>query len=220
MAMRPQPAVTHFPSSIPPQVTFTLPPHVISPLSGTLGAPASDFAVAFFDADGQFWTTDGVTDAEFDQQTRAVSAYLPRLTCSLALVLPRHRELPYARWLLVPTGRAICALHLHTAARRLEIRISTAGVVLAPAPEGDTGGEGALAALSGCAPCPPSVFFSRLREVGLLLCPTEHDAVPLNFRETIVTRHVVPKDRELEKELHAEVRRGGEWRSASMVKLV
>lgn len=144
---------------------------------------------------------------------------MPRLTCTVALVVPRHRELPYAQWLIVPAGPASCALLLHTANRQLEIRISAAGVVLVPPQAGEAGGEegcaqgDVLGALSGCGPCPPSVLFSRLREAGLFLCPCDHDAIPLNHGEAIVTRHVVPKNETFEKELHAEVRGwgGGLW---------
>jgi len=60
----------------------------------------------------------------YDAASRVVSAYSPRLTTTLALVQPRHREFPYAKWLLVPEGNTACTLLLRTAQREIEVRVN------------------------------------------------------------------------------------------------
>lgn len=198
------------------QISFKLPGHVEAPPHGAIGKGAKggggEYAVAFFDEEARSWITDGVVDAEYDAASHSISAYSPRLTATLALVAPRHREFPFARWLIVPQNHNQCSLFLKTATRSIEMVVSAAGVAIA-AKEGGadaSGGEdgcvvNVLDSLSGGKPCPPSVLFSRLREAGIHLCPSNADAATLNRSEAIVTRHIIPKEDAFEAELHAEV---------------
>ena len=195
----PPPAVI----AAPLKVSFRLPPTVVPPPQGRLGASSAtgagaEYGVALFDETDKLWRTDGVEDAEYDALSRTVSAYVPRLTSTIALVQPRHADLPFRRWLLTPSGPSRCTLLLETARRHTyTLELSASGVALVPSSECPA----ELATLAST-PLAPALLFHRLRDAGVWLCP--HDADAEAFSQDQRPRL---KDPSLEAEVHREASR-------------
>jgi len=169
------------PGSAPPlRISYVIDDSVILPTV----AEAETFHVGYWEEEG--WAQDEVSLVEFIAESRNLSFSSTRLT-SLALLQPTHLELPYKKWILLPSSPTSATLHLSTQRFEMRIDVGANGCTLR-APD-----RPELAALLGVA-MPASKLMLRLRACGINLQPRDEDALKLS--------KVTPKDAALEKALH------------------
>jgi len=132
------------------------------------------------------WKTEGISDVQYDADTKIVSFDTLHLT-SLSLLQPTHLELPYKRWLFAPLGPSAGELHVVTQRFTLHFAITSKGVVLKAPLIPQT------AAMVNVAPMTAPVLLLRLRACGINLCPKDSDAETLE--------RITPKSLELEESI-------------------
>lgn len=190
------------------KVRFTMPKHVIMP-SAPEGddddagkeaeeKPAEDVGppirVAHWDAAKQFWNEEGITEAEYDPDSRLVTFHTSRLT-AMAVVQPRHMHLPFFSWQMVPTKPEETVLSVASQRFTVSIEITPAKVrLLEPRiPE--------LEEMLGV-PMLPAQLLQALARSGLVIDPVEEDAKYVTSAHT--GKNMVPKDREFERQLYLD----------------
>ena len=164
----------------PLRLSYPVPAHVLLPETVQVG---------WWDAEGGAWRTEGVSQVSFDTETRVVSFMSTRLV-SLAVVQPASIEFPYRNWLITPIDLVSCSLVLRTQRHTVHFELSAAGCTLL---------QPRLPELEPLldTPMTPTTLLLRLRDCGINLCPVDGDTAQLSHAQ------LVPKERELERELHA-----------------
>lgn len=100
------------PTNVAPlKVRLTLPPHTVLPREARVG---------WWDAATSSWQEDGVGDVRLDAETRTLGFQTTRLA-GLALLQPRHCDLPYSSWAVTPTSSSSATVRLRAA--RFEVGI-------------------------------------------------------------------------------------------------
>jgi cancer susceptibility candidate protein 1 len=169
-------------SNAPPlRVKCVVPPNVVVP---------SELKMGWWNAGERRWMEDGVSDANFDAESRLLSFHTTQLQ-SIAMIQPRHLDLPVAKWSIRPTGPS-CATFSITGSRfKLDIDIDGENCTLRSPDRSE------FAHLLGVAFTGPGELFQALKACGINMCPINEDAsncsLPSNPGEPIV-----PKDESLE----------------------
>lgn len=85
--------------------------------------------VSLWDPATEKWTSDGITEIVFEQETRKISFYSARLA-AFSITQDRHLDLPYAHWCMRPVGPRLVELSIQASRFELSFVISEDGLRL------------------------------------------------------------------------------------------
>ncbi len=170
-------------SNAPPlRVKCTVPRNVVVP---------AELKMGWWDAKGGRWVQEGVSDATFDEETRLLNFHTTQLQ-SVAMIQPRHLDMPVGKWSIRPTGPSCATFRLTGARFALEIDVDGENCTLRSPnrPEFEH--------LLGEPFVGPGSLFEALKECGVNLCPTDDDApncsVPSQPGVPVVPKQVALED--------------------------
>jgi len=159
-------------------VRFKIPSHILMRESPT--------RMAWWDAIGKVWCTDGVENVQYDEELREVQCDTMVLS-PLAVVQSRSLDIPYGKWSLNPTGFNIATLTLELKTHTLVVEINEhfAKLLQPDLPElQDVVGKEIR----------PAALMARLARSGFTVFPKNEDAAHV---ETLI-----PKKLNVEQQLH------------------
>jgi len=145
--------------------------------------------VSWWDATTERWSTEGIAEITWEQETRKISFSTARLA-SFAITQERHIDLPYKHWNLRPREEQVVELTIEAARYQLQFVISQEGLRLKGPQlpelmdvmfEPGVGEAGNLSGPNGRRPRirSPATLLNELRECGLNLMPKDSDAEQL-----------------------------------------
>lgn len=159
-------------------VRFKITPHILMRESPT--------RMAWWDAIGKVWCTDGMENVQYDEDLREVQCDTMVLS-PLAVVQSRSLDIPYGKWTLNPTGFNIATLTLELKTHTLVVEINEhfAKLLQPDLPElQDVVGKEIR----------PAALMARLARSGFTVFPKNEDAAHV---ETLI-----PKKLNVEQQLH------------------
>ena len=148
-------------SNAPPlRVKCVVPKSVVVP---------SDLRMGWWDKTSCKWVEDGVSDANFEEESRLLNFHTTQL-CSIAIIQPRHLDLPISSWWIRPTSQNRAIFSLTGSRFTLEIAIDGGKCELCgpSMPEFNH--------LIGVSFSGPGRLLEALKECGVNLCPSDSDA--------------------------------------------
>ena len=169
-------------SNAPPlRVKCVVPANVVVP---------SELKMGWWNVKEGKWMEEGVSDASFDVESRLLSFHTTQLQ-SIAMIQPRHLDLPAVKWSIRPTGPSRATFKITGSRFELAIGIDGENCTLR-SPE-----RNEFKHLIGVAFTGPGELFQALKACGINMCPTDEDAnncsLPSNPGVPIL-----PKDSNLE----------------------
>jgi len=146
----------------------------------------SPVRVAWWDDHAKTWSTNGVENVVFDEETREVSCETMVLS-PISLVQSRSLDIPYGKWTLNPTGINVATLTLELKTHTLVIEICDHFVKLLQPdlPE--------IKDVLGVQ-MRPACLLSRLAQSGFTVYPENEDTAHIDT--------LIPKSRKVEMQLH------------------
>jgi len=164
-------------SNAPPlRVKCVVPSNVVVP---------SDLKMGWWNAAAGLWVEDGVTDATFDEESRLLSFHTTQLQ-SIAMIQPRHLDLPVTNWSIRPTGPSRALFSVTGSRFQMDIEINGEHCTLQNPKRKE------FSHLLGVPFVGPGTLFDALKKCGINMCPTNEDAkncsVPSNPGVPIVTK--------------------------------
>jgi len=161
----------------PCKIDYKVPSHVLV---------SKNPVVSWWDAAVDRWSTEGITETIWEQETRKISFFTARLA-SFSITQERHIDLPYKHWNMRPCDDMVVELTVQAARYELRFMISEDGLRLKGPQlpelldvmfEPGSGEAGGLSGPSGRRPRirSPATLLNELRDCGLNLMPKTSDA--------------------------------------------
>ncbi|CAE7650798.1 CFAP94 [Symbiodinium microadriaticum] len=161
----------------PCKIDYKVPAHVLVSKSPV---------VSWWDASLERWSTEGISEITWEEDTRKISFFTARLA-SFSITQERHIDLPYKHWNMRPCDDLTVELTVQAARYELRFMISEDGLRLKGPQmpelldvmfEAGSGEAGGLSGPSGRRPRvrSPATLLNELRECGLNLMPKNSDA--------------------------------------------
>ncbi|CAK9006365.1 unnamed protein product [Durusdinium trenchii] len=161
----------------PCKIDYKVPSHVLV---------SKNPVVSWWDASVERWSTEGISEITWEQESRKISFFTARLA-SFSITQERHSDLPYKHWNMRPCDDMVVELTVQAARYELRFMISEDGLRLKGPQlpelldvmfEPGSGEAGGLSGPSGRRPRirSPATLLNELRECGLNLMPKNSDA--------------------------------------------
>lgn len=145
--------------------------------------------VSWWDTSTQDWSSENITDVNWDSEARKISFYSLRLA-AFAITQPTILDFPFRRWKFQPAGSDTVKLYLESQRYNLVFTINAEGIKLE---------EPVLDPIVHLMqPMLPAELFVQLRLCGLNLMPTTQDA-------TLLDKEVCEKDSDTEMRAYTDL---------------
>eukprot|EP00946_MAST-07B_sp_MAST-7B-sp1_P005369 g5369.t1 len=137
----------------------------------------SELRMGWWDKLSCKWVEDGISEPTFEEETRLLSFHTTKL-CSIAMIQPRHIDLPITNWWIRPRAQNVATFCLEGG--RFEVQIDIEGgncTLRSPSrPEFEH--------LLGIPFSGSGRLFEALKECGINLCPSDDDAANCSLPST------------------------------------